>query len=353
MDTHPSLEFDSAWTLKKHDHFLRGLRKAPGTRTDLEIAAMVDELSSNPFLNRFEATGQLVELCRVIELKTYEHNQTIFEQGDIGDSFFIIHSGAVAVYVNTNSESIEAVQRLKVAEYRKGQSFGDLSLLYSQPRAATVITLEPSELICLHKEPFDKVVKSMQEQQISRAYNVISASPIFESVEYDIVHHLARTCYLKRYSPGQIIEGQDAVPLGLYIIQKGLVKLTRKLEFRATVSGTIEELAKKPAEDEEVKVIEVTIDELSDGHTFCDYAILNNKAMQYSALCTMPTYVYFIERKNVTNLKSDAFWQMQRQSKPYPNDTALRKLYFEQRRWRLYKRKVVQDVKFEKKLKKP
>jgi cAMP-dependent protein kinase regulator len=349
---------DDAWTLKKYDHFIRGLHKPPGTRTDLEIAAMADELSvtssqSNSFLSRFEVSGQLIELCKVIEVKLFQHNQTVFEQGDEGDCFYIIHSGSVSVYVNSQSVSVEASQNIKVAEYRKGQSFGDLSLLYSQPRAATVITMEPTELICLSKEPFDAVVKELQQKQIGVAYAVISAVPLLETVPSESTLHLARICFMKKFTQGQVIEAEGCMPQGIYVLQKGKIKLTRSIKFRTAAARTIDELSKEPLEDEERTVKEVTIDELSNGQVICDYAVLNNRPLQYSVVCVMPSYAYFIERKNITTMHSvssmqDALWEMKQHSKPYPDDIAIRKMFFEARRWSLYRRKVVKEVMLDK-----
>jgi cAMP-dependent protein kinase regulator len=319
---------------------------------------MADELSvnskqSNSFLSRFEVSGQLNELCKVIEVKLLQHNQTVFEQGDEGNCFYIIHSGSVSVYVNSQSVSVEANQRVKVAEYRQGQSFGDFSLLYSQPRAATVITMEPTELISLSKGPFDAVVKEQQEKQIGVACAVLSAAPLFVTVPSEITLHLARTCYMKRFTQDQVIEVEGCMPQGIYVIQKGRIILTRSIKFRTTPARSIEELSKEPLEGEGSKGKEVTIDELSNGQVFCDYAVLNMRPLQYSVMCVMPSYAYFIERKNITTMDTvsfmqDVLWEMKQNSKPYPDDMAIRKMFFEARRWSLYRRKVVKEVMLDK-----
>jgi cAMP-dependent protein kinase regulator len=304
-----SIEFGNSLTIPTEDHFVQGLYKPPGSRTEQELSAMVDELAvnstqKNSFLGRFEASGQLAEFCKGIQLRRYESGQTLFEQGDKGDSFGIVFKGAVSVYVNSQPDSAGVVQPVKMAELRKGQFFGEMSLTYSLPRNSTLITIEQTELICLDKEPYDTVVKSMQEQQIALAHKVIARTPLFESIGYDVVDQLARQCYLKKFSPGQVIEVQNTQPQGLYVIQKGLVNLTRVIDFRSAVAGTVGRLARGPGEEEAKSAREVKIDQLHDGSVFCDYALLYSQPLQYSAVCVKLSYIYFIEAKYVPTAKS-------------------------------------------------
>ena len=48
----------------------------------------------------------------------------------------------------------------KVAVLKKGDAFGDLSLLYGAPRNATVQTKEDTYFITMNKSIYDKVIKS-------------------------------------------------------------------------------------------------------------------------------------------------------------------------------------------------
>jgi CRP-like cAMP-binding protein len=86
----------------------------------------------------------------------------IFRFGEIGDLFYIVLSGAVGVQVPTEKKLIETSSKnskkrsrgsdrmtmMEVAELTTGTSFGELALINSKPRAATIICKEtPTELI--------------------------------------------------------------------------------------------------------------------------------------------------------------------------------------------------------------
>ena len=63
--------------------------------------------------------------------------QKIIQQGDDGDNFYVIHEGQVDILVND----------VKVVSISKGDSFGELALIYGTPRAATA--LARSEVVTL------------------------------------------------------------------------------------------------------------------------------------------------------------------------------------------------------------
>ena len=44
-------------------------------------------------------------------------------------------------------------------EYQPGEVFGELALLYNAPRAATISSLEESELYLLSRDVFNHIVK--------------------------------------------------------------------------------------------------------------------------------------------------------------------------------------------------
>ncbi len=88
-----------------------------------------------------------IELRRIIERgyqKTLEAEATICRENDPGDSFYIILSGLVEVYV----ESINK----QVATRKPGEFIGEMSLLLGTPRTATLRTLEETTLFVVDRD---------------------------------------------------------------------------------------------------------------------------------------------------------------------------------------------------------
>src|SRR6476620_11499738 len=91
------------------------------------------------------------DLLSAMKAKDYKANETIIREGESGDAFYLLRSGSARVIKESNGHKI--LNRLKA-----GDSFGELALLTGQPRAATVVTDEPSSVFLLEKNDFDRII---------------------------------------------------------------------------------------------------------------------------------------------------------------------------------------------------
>jgi CRP/FNR family transcriptional regulator, cyclic AMP receptor protein len=81
----------------------------------------------------------LAELCADVDLDAGER---LFAEGEPGDSLYVVALGRVAVE--------QGGQR--VAELGVGECVGELAALDWEPRSATVVALEPCELVRLERD---------------------------------------------------------------------------------------------------------------------------------------------------------------------------------------------------------
>jgi CRP/FNR family cyclic AMP-dependent transcriptional regulator len=86
--------------------------------------------------------------------RRYRRNETIFHQGDRGDSLYVIQSGAVKIVLPDPEGEEGAI----IATLGPGDFFGELALLDGEEHSATAIALEPSEALVLRRETFDRLV---------------------------------------------------------------------------------------------------------------------------------------------------------------------------------------------------
>jgi CRP-like cAMP-binding protein len=78
----------------------------------------------------------------------------IFSQGDLGDSFYFIESGAVQVVVKGATGKPEAVALLGPQYW-----FGEMGLLSGEPRSASIITVKETVLWKLSRDAWDEIIK--------------------------------------------------------------------------------------------------------------------------------------------------------------------------------------------------
>src|ERR1700712_961091 len=82
--------------------------------------------------------GTLREIAATGVLRTYPKNTVLINEGDHGDTLFIVVSGRVRVY-SSNAQGREFV----IDFHGTGEYVGEMSLDGS-PRSASVITMEPT-----------------------------------------------------------------------------------------------------------------------------------------------------------------------------------------------------------------
>jgi CRP/FNR family cyclic AMP-dependent transcriptional regulator len=91
------------------------------------------------------------QLAAVGVIRSYPKNTVIIREGDYSDSIFLINSGKVKVLIS-NSEGHELILSL----LGSGEHFGELSLIDSQPRSATVVSMESVHFTVITKPDFDR-----------------------------------------------------------------------------------------------------------------------------------------------------------------------------------------------------
>ena len=85
-----------------------------------------------------EETQKLAEKC---EAKIFSPNEPIVRKGQEGKSMFVIHRGSVKIQIIEND-----IPRT-VATLQEGEIFGEMGLFTGEPRSATVVAAEETEVL--------------------------------------------------------------------------------------------------------------------------------------------------------------------------------------------------------------
>ena len=98
--------------------------------------------------------AQLEKLASLATTKVYPKETVIFFEQDEGDTLFVINRGRVKV-AKISDEGKEIILAILGAN----EFFGDMSLLDGEPRSATVIALEETEVSTIRRNAFTMLVK--------------------------------------------------------------------------------------------------------------------------------------------------------------------------------------------------
>ncbi len=99
--------------------------------------------------------AEIDQLARVADLKRYTAGETLVEQGDQGDSLFVIKSGHVRVDVRGDNGIVTTV-----AERGANEFFGEMSLLTGERRSASVVAQVECQVIVVGKAAFGEILRA-------------------------------------------------------------------------------------------------------------------------------------------------------------------------------------------------
>jgi CRP-like cAMP-binding protein len=192
-------------------------------------------LSKFRFLDGAEY-GLISELATLVETVSFPEGDTIFREGELGHSFFLVVEGSVSI--SSKGEFL--------AQLGEGGCFGEGALLSDEVRGATAKASEDATLFELRKESFaelkDKYLKvrfrinELHGQRIAEGIktsierNLIEKAPFISSADSDLVSELAQIMERKKFAQGETLiqEGQQGTTF--YIVEEGLVGIIKEGE---------------------------------------------------------------------------------------------------------------------------
>src|SRR5215208_790450 len=95
-------------------------------------------------------------LAAALRMRRFRKGETVFHQGDPGDALFIVANGSVKVVLPSDEGAEPAI----VAVLGAGEFFGELAILDGAPHSATIVAVEPTETLVLHRDAFLALIDS-------------------------------------------------------------------------------------------------------------------------------------------------------------------------------------------------
>ncbi len=112
----------------------------------------VGELLSSVDLFSMLSSAEREKIAREVQLRRFGKGERIISEGAAGHTFYLVSSGEVSV--RTGKAEAE------VARLKRGEYFGEMSLLTGEMRSATVVALEDSVLLELERGSFARLFEN-------------------------------------------------------------------------------------------------------------------------------------------------------------------------------------------------
>lgn len=115
---------------------------------------MIERLSRIDIL-RALPPDEMHHIVPSVENRVFRTGEVIFRQGAVGKSLYLIEDGEVKIESAGEDGSAKAISALGA-----GQTFGEMALLWREPRSATATAAADTRVWEIHSEDFDDLLKA-------------------------------------------------------------------------------------------------------------------------------------------------------------------------------------------------
>lgn len=199
---------------------------APTPKTAEEIQRISVAVKTN-FLFSHLNDAQRQELYLAMKRVEVKPGDVVIRQGDPGDWFYVVDSGVFVVTQRQDEAGKEKEVHIFTYKNEGGvhHCFGELALMYSKPRAATVTADTAGVLWAMARSSFRRVLMKSSAQTLTK---VLRSVDILRSLSTAQLQRLQDILTEVQYADGADIISQGDTGKEFYIIVEGAVVCTRK-----------------------------------------------------------------------------------------------------------------------------
>eukprot|EP00604_Paraphysomonas_vestita_P004029 CAMPEP_0174824050 /NCGR_PEP_ID=MMETSP1107-20130205/30127_1 /TAXON_ID=36770 /ORGANISM="Paraphysomonas vestita, Strain GFlagA" /LENGTH=456 /DNA_ID=CAMNT_0016049263 /DNA_START=490 /DNA_END=1857 /DNA_ORIENTATION=+ len=192
-----------AWGDEKNgDDFDFNANATPKTPEQMErIAQMV---KAN-FMFQSLSAQQKDQIFQVMTYRKVKAGDTIIREGDKGDEMYIIDSGEFEVLKRDD----HGINQSVFTYTTDGAAFGELSLMYGKPRAATVRAKTDGALWSIGRLAFRAV---LMKKRTSNLLKALKGLPVLKGLSIPKLQRIAECCSEETFNPNEIVASASTLP---------------------------------------------------------------------------------------------------------------------------------------------
>lgn len=175
------------------------------------------EVVSKSFIFNNLDEKDLHTVLDAVEEARFSAGQTIITEGEKGDVLYVVEKGEL----NCTKVLSKGANPTFLRNYKEGESFGELALLYNAPRAATIVAKTDCILWALDRETFNHIVKDSAIKKREQYENFLKGMEILKDIN---PYELTQICDALKsitYEPGTIIIKEKEDGDNFYIVAEG------------------------------------------------------------------------------------------------------------------------------------
>ena len=165
-------------------------------------------------------------VLNAMEEKRAKQGDYIIKQGEEGDNLYVVENGTLSCYKLFPGKT----EQTFLKTYQPGESFGELSLLYNAPRAATIISDGEALIWSLDRQTFNHIVKGAASKKREKYETFLGKVKLLQTMDSYERSKLSDAFKEESYQPGEFIikEGEEGTKF--FMIEEGEAKATKVIQ---------------------------------------------------------------------------------------------------------------------------
>ncbi|KAK4627341.1 cAMP-dependent protein kinase regulatory subunit [Fulvia fulva] len=192
-------------------------------KTQEQVDRLREAVSHNFLFSHLDDEQSSQVLDALQERKIPAKDVRVIVQGDAGDFFYVVEQGSFDIYVSKTGKVEAGPDGMgsKVAVSGPGTSFGELALMYNAPRAATVVSTEPSTLWQLDRITFRRILMDSAFQRRRMYESFLEEVPLLKGLTPYERSKIADALESTKYPAGSEIIREGDVGDRFFILESG------------------------------------------------------------------------------------------------------------------------------------
>lgn len=186
----------------------------------------------------------------------------------MGEQFFIILQGSARVIIEIKNG--DQSQMVTVAKLNEGMSFGELALIKSQPRAASIQCINDCHFAVLGKNDYMKIIGRAEAKALDRVIEFLSSIPFFNKWGKKKLSKLTYYLEKQKFIRKKCVFESGSPANFVYIVKSGEFELTKPLLLNDAVKR---------------KNFNLKVALLSTGEIFCEDEVMGKTTNKFTCTC--------------------------------------------------------------------